>query len=255
MLVGSQILDAGLAGVDFRDVPVGPAIGRRWGLGLLGVPDSASLRDLLSDLAPLHSTWLIVFDHRAMLEMAALTPPSVVVLHPRLAAELTPEQVGLLRRLCGWPILLIHVAGEISAATFGADGEVSFAPGPTGSAPDSAVALDAVLQLEGGPADRDGELRWDPLRLVLRSRSAYWRDRLLAASELQFRLLWALCQARGGVVSFAELSRAVYGDQGGADRGRLQAQVGRIRRLVELDPGQPDFLLTVRGRGFRLADR
>jgi DNA-binding response OmpR family regulator len=29
--------------------------------------------------------------------------------------------------------------------------------------------------------------------------------------------------------------------------------VRRIRRLLEVDPAHPDFLLTVRGEGFRLA--
>jgi two-component system response regulator RegX3 len=164
------------------------------------------------------------------------------------------ELVTQLRQVCPCPILLIHVVGEVAAATCGADGEVNLASiseESTSAMLAGAGVLIGVIEVREA---RDSELRWDPLRLDLQSRSAYWHDRLLAVSELQFRLLWALGEARGGVVGFGELSRAVYGDRVDSDRGRIQAHVARIRRLVEQDPTRPRFLLTVRGRGFRLAD-
>jgi len=51
----------------------------------------------------------------------------------------------------------------------------------------------------------------------------------------------------------AELSEFVYEGKVGNDRLRLMGDVRRIRRLIEADPKRPIFMMTVRGRGFRLA--
>lgn len=96
---------------------------------------------------------------------------------------------------------------------------------------------------------------WGDLLLDRRSRQAFHAAVHLPLTRHQFRLLWTLCLARGGVVTIEELSRAVYGQQIGNDRERLFAHVRRIRRLIELDPSHPTLLVAVRGEGFRLADR
>ncbi|MFC0566338.1 winged helix-turn-helix domain-containing protein [Plantactinospora siamensis] len=135
-------------------------------------------------------------------------------------------------------------SGPRSGSGMGADPAAGPGPG-AGSNPEA--------DLPDGLAGGQSELRWLSLRLDRRNRSAYLQGRLLPLSDLQFRLLWTLCHAGGEVVQFADLSRAVYGDQGSADRGRLQAHVRRIRLLVEFDPLRPTLLLTVWGRGFRMA--
>ena len=69
----------------------------------------------------------------------------------------------------------------------------------------------------------------------------------------QFRLLRALCDAEGAIVTWDELSRAVYGERTGNDRERIFAHIRRIRRRLEEDPSHAKLLITVRGEGFRLA--
>jgi DNA-binding response OmpR family regulator len=106
--------------------------------------------------------------------------------------------------------------------------------------------------------DRDcspHRLSWGDLMLDRRSRQAFRAAAQLPLTRHQFRLLWALCRARGGVVTIKELSHAVYGEQNGNDRERLFAHIRRIRRLIELDPSHPTVLVAVRGEGFRLADQ
>jgi|SRR5262245_33352 len=81
---------------------------------------------------------------------------------------------------------------------------------------------------------------------------------LLAGVDLhvtcyQFRLLKSLCDADGAVVTYDELSQALYGQKRGNDRERIIAHVRRTRRLIEADPSHPERLVTVRGEGFRLA--
>jgi len=221
--------------------------------GLLGVPAAHSPLRLLHRLAHWNITWLTCFDPKTLLGMAELTEPSAIVLHPEIAGTGLPGLVTMLRQLCACPVVLIRVDGQLDAQACGADGEVRLDE----PRPETVPVRPQSGELPGLVSE-DLQLCWLALRLDGATRSAYWKDRLLPVSELQFRLLCVLGQARGGVVSFADLSDAVYGDSSGAhrgaDRARIQAHVRRIRRLVEPDPLHPTVLLTVWGRGFRLAD-
>ena len=76
---------------------------------------------------------------------------------------------------------------------------------------------------------------------------------------LPFNLLDYLERHRERACSRAELIRHLYPDEsqhdstGSAD-GRLDTVVTRLRRAIEDDPGEPRYILTVRGHGYRLAD-
>jgi DNA-binding response OmpR family regulator len=75
-----------------------------------------------------------------------------------------------------------------------------------------------------------------------------------ALSVPQFRLLEALYNSRGRVVSRQDLVVAVWGDDvsAGVSEQALDALVRRLRdRLSSLDTSH-DYLLTVRGYGLRL---
>jgi two-component system response regulator RegX3 len=95
---------------------------------------------------------------------------------------------------------------------------------------------------------------WGPLRLDPSRRLACWHGQPISLTSMQFRLLLVLVQAEGAVVSPVELSRRVWGTDLAHDNGRVVAHVRRIRKQLEADPTHPQFLLTVRGEGFRLAD-
>lgn len=108
-----------------------------------------------------------------------------------------------------------------------------------------------LLQLSR-PVRLPSPLRWGPLELDLARHHATWRGRDLHLSVLQFRIMEVLVLAGGAVVTNEEITRRVWGNASDDDRERLVSQVRRIRRLIEDDPSNPQFLVRVRGRGFRL---
>jgi DNA-binding response OmpR family regulator len=87
-----------------------------------------------------------------------------------------------------------------------------------------------------------------------RAREAWWAARRLPLTSMQFRLLATLVLAEGCVVPTLEVSRRAFGSAVAHDGERVHAHVRRIRKLIEADPSNPRFLLTVRGEGFRLAN-
>lgn len=99
-----------------------------------------------------------------------------------------------------------------------------------------------------------GHARWGPIELDARRHEARWYDRPLALTPAQFRILAVLVHARGAVVTRTHLCHRALDGVGPGNYERLDAHLRRIRRLLEPDPSHPEFLLTVRGAGLRLAE-
>ena len=122
-------------------------------------------------------------------------------------------------------------------------------------APASEIATAGTLLAEIAPEPVSGtRLVWQRLELDTGRREGFWEGRSLELTKLQFRILTALVQADGNVVSCERLSRAVYGDAIPDDGERMLAHIRRIRKKIEPVPSQPRYLVTVRGEGFRLAE-
>ena len=85
-------------------------------------------------------------------------------------------------------------------------------------------------------------------------RLAWWEGNPLAVTPTEFKVLVALMLAKGAVVSKSDLQSQLWGTTTALDDKRLEAHVRRLRSKLG-DGDQSPFLLTVRGQGYRLADR
>jgi two-component system KDP operon response regulator KdpE len=122
-------------------------------------------------------------------------------------------------------------------------------------APPSEIATAGTLLAEIAPEISSGtRLVWRRLELDTGRREGFWEGHPLQLTKHQFRILTALVQAEGNVVSCERLSRVVYGDAMPDDRERMLAHIRRIRKKIEPVPSRPRYLLTIRGEGFRLAE-
>ncbi len=120
--------------------------------------------------------------------------------------------------------------------------------GSGATAPATTRALPEKLPSAAGGAAR---LRFDP-----ESRQVFIRGTALEPplSLPQYRLMAALFASRGGVCSRADVVQAVWPDAKGlgVSEQAIDALVRRLRdRLAELD-SEHQYIVTVRGHGFRL---
>jgi len=118
------------------------------------------------------------------------------------------------------------------------------------------VGAEATLPLAGREA---GRVTLGGLRLDKAQRRVWIGDRELQPplSLAQYRLLELLADASGRVVSREEVVATVWPEaiEEGVSEQAIDALVRRLRdRLAELDP-EHEYVMTVRGHGFRLADR
>jgi two-component system response regulator RegX3 len=86
-----------------------------------------------------------------------------------------------------------------------------------------------------------------------------WVDgiRIPVLTELEFRLLRLLYERRDKLTDKYRIVTAVWGDSylDEVDDARVEKLVSRLRGRIEPDPAAPRYLVTVRGRGYKLHSR
>jgi DNA-binding response OmpR family regulator len=71
---------------------------------------------------------------------------------------------------------------------------------------------------------------------------------------VEFEILSALARAAGRVLSRADLLAAVWGDATYRDPRTVDVHIRHLREKIEADAASPEYLLTVRGAGYRFRD-
>jgi DNA-binding response OmpR family regulator len=94
---------------------------------------------------------------------------------------------------------------------------------------------------------RFGDVEVEPATYVVRRGGAP-----VSLRPKEFELLMALVRRRGGVASRLDLLREVWGYADEVVSRTVDTHVAELRRKLEADPANPEFLLTVRKAGYRL---
>jgi DNA-binding winged helix-turn-helix (wHTH) protein len=86
-----------------------------------------------------------------------------------------------------------------------------------------------------------------------------WVDgiRIPVLTDLEYRLLELLYERRDKLTDKYRIVTAVWGEEylGEVDDARVEKLVSRLRSKIEADPSQPRYLITQRGRGYKLLSR
>jgi DNA-binding response OmpR family regulator len=81
---------------------------------------------------------------------------------------------------------------------------------------------------------------------------AYFKGSALDLTPTEYRLLEALVRRKGKVASEAELVQEVWGQYRSEDTALVRRYILMLRKKIEVDPSNPEHILTVRGFGYRL---
>jgi DNA-binding response OmpR family regulator len=93
-----------------------------------------------------------------------------------------------------------------------------------------------------------GEVRMDPgTRTVTRNGTA------VTLRPKEYELLLALARREGHLATRLDLLREVWGYQDEVHSRTVDTHIAELRRKLESDPASPEYLLTVRKAGYRLA--
>ncbi|MBS0374446.1 MAG: response regulator [Proteobacteria bacterium] len=168
-----------------------------------------------------------------------------------------PDRDGLslireIRDYSPLPILVLSArtleSAKIAALDAGAD---DFVDKPF-SAPELLARIRAVLRRNARGEQQLPHLRLGRIEIDLTARVATGPDGALHLTPLEFRLLECLARHAGMIVTHAQLVREVWGPERAGDTRGLRSYVRMLRQKLEPEPGQPRYIVTEAGVGYRL---
>lgn len=96
-----------------------------------------------------------------------------------------------------------------------------------------------------------GALQYKDLQLDPETSSVQRRGQAIALTRTEFNLLHFFMKNRGKVLSHWDILKSVWGEEYGNEAEYLRVYIGRLRRKIESDPLNPEFLKTEHGFGYR----
>jgi len=85
-----------------------------------------------------------------------------------------------------------------------------------------------------------------------KSGELYVEGKLIECPARELQLLIFLCQNPNQLFSRAQLYERIWGQESLGDENTVMVHIRRIREKIEREPGRPEYLLTIRGLGYKL---
>ena len=188
----------------------------------------------------------------ALLEAVSFQP-DVMLLDLGLPDADGLELLRELRQRYGLPVIVVSARTEesekVAALDSGADDYITK---PFGS-PELLARIRAALRRAGPAANLSafttGELTidYDKHLVTLAGKPVH-----LTANE--YRLVELLSRSAGTVLTYDRISEAMWGDAAGGNSQLLRVNMANIRRKLEQNPAEPQYILTEIGVGYRMKE-
>lgn len=112
--------------------------------------------------------------------------------------------------------------------------------------------IQAVLSRAKASGSDTGYLVHGEVALDTERYQAYFKGSELDLTPTEYRLLEALVRRGGKVASEPELVQEVWGNHRSEDTALVRRYILMLRKKIEEDSSNPEYILTVRGFGYRL---
>jgi two-component system KDP operon response regulator KdpE len=191
---------------------------------------------------------------QAALEMAALEQPNLVLLDILLPHNLDGYEVcRRIREFSDVPVIMLTAKAQESDMLQGFDvGADDYLTKPF-SAKELLARVRAVLRRVQRPEEiitatlTCGELEIDFARHIVKM-----RGQRVALTRTEYALLRQLAVKAGAVVLHQDLLTSVWGTEYRDDIDYLRAYIRYLRLKLEVDPSNPEYILTSPGVGYML---
>ncbi len=187
------------------------------------------------------------------LSLLSTRPPDLMILDVMLASEDGFSILAQIRRTSDLPVILVTARSQESDRVFGLKlGADDYVVKPFSSA-ELAARIETVLRRARGrrPAHL-ASLVFDELEINPDAREVRVHGRKIELTAKEFELLLFLARSPRRVFTRGQLLAQVWDSSSEwQDANTVTEHVRRIRRKIETKPGQPRWIVTVRGAGYR----
>ena len=185
------------------------------------------------------------------IQTAATEHPDLVLLDLGLPGM---DGVLVIQALRGWttmPIIVLTVRDDerskVQALDAGADDYVTK---PFGMA-ELLARVRAVLRRTPIGDDAVAEVTTSSFRLDLAAHRAFLADGEVRLTPTEWAVVEYLVRYSGRLVTYRQLTTAVWGESYEPDANLLRVHMGHIRRKLEADSARPKHFITDSGMGYR----
>ncbi len=153
------------------------------------------------------------------------------------------------------PIIMLSARGDevdrILGLEFGADDYVTkpFSPRELVS------RVKAILRRTSPPPEQDASITVGALRIDTLARQVLLGDARVHLTTSEYRILVHLAKHPGRAFSRDDILTVLWEESPTGDERAIDVHIHNMREKLEADPKNPEYLLTVRGFGYRLRER
>lgn len=220
---------------------------------VLVVDDDPELRNLLAEyLTDVGFAVELAGDGEQMRRAIHKTLPDVIVMDLMLPGEDGLTLIREIRAASNVPILMLSARGEeidrVVGLEVGADDYLAKPFGPR----ELLARLRALLRRAQAPPPEVAReaLEFGPYRLDVNARRLLRGQQDIGLSNAEFELLEAFVKRPNRVLSRDVLLDLLKGYERDPFDRTIDIRVGRLRRKIETDSGNPSYIRTVRGEGY-----
>lgn len=195
------------------------------------------------------------FDGEQALHLMRAEQPDMVVLDVMMPGRDGFELVRLARadrHLAALPILMLTARVEdvdkLKGLDLGADDYLTKPFNPQ----EVVARVRAILRRVNGDVKPSQVLRVRELSLNVESHQAALGDHALELTPAEFALLQAFLQFPERAFTRGELIDVAFGDTYDGFERTIDTHIKNLRRKIEADPSEPQYILTVFGVGYKL---
>lgn len=179
--------------------------------------------------------------------------PDLVILDTVMPVMDGWQTLSRIREQSDVPVILLTAEGQQPEAPLGLSAGATDQVAKPPSIPDLVVRARAVL---GPPRPRRDESKtaWyddGHLRVDLEAQQVHLDEQLVPLTELEFKTLVCLVQYRDRVLTLEQILRWAWGPAYCDAPHYVRTYIRRLRLKLEAEPADPQYLLTVRGAGYR----
>lgn len=224
---------------------------------ILVVDDDASIQRILEiRLSMLGYEAITAADGKAALDILRNQAPDLIVLDimlPKLDGYGVCQE---LRKESDVPIVMLTALGEVAdrivGLELGADDYVTKPFSPKELEARIRSLLRRVEKAGSSGMTNSGVVQVGTLQINTNKRQVHKNDELIPLTYTEFRLLELLVSHPGEAISRSEILEKIWGYtlEHRADMRVVDVHVFRLRASIEMDPRNPEFILTDRGIGY-----